>query len=210
LAEFPATLRIVTVGRHRRARGDAREAILAAALQVVAREGIDRVTHRRVAAEAGVSPGSTTHHFASREDLLREAFRFYLREADGVLAAIDAAVQSIDDPIERVEQFLCAMLEQELAEASLLRAEYELILFACTDTVLAADVRVWESRWVAYLAAALEAGEAPRPIEGSRTLINLVRGFELERLLNPTLTVDDFRRRLELPLRSLRRAPRGR
>jgi TetR/AcrR family transcriptional regulator, regulator of biofilm formation and stress response len=202
----------VTVGQHRRARGDAREAILAATLQVVAREGIDSVTHRRVAGEAGVSPGSTTHHFASREELLREAFRFYLREADRVLAVIDAAVQSIDDPIERVEQFLCGLLEQELAEASLLRAEYELILFACSNTELAADVRVWESRWVAHLADALEAGEVQRPIEVSRTLLNLVRGFELERLLNPTLTVDDFRRRVELLLRSLSancRAPRS-
>jgi TetR/AcrR family transcriptional regulator, regulator of biofilm formation and stress response len=193
----------VTIDRVRR-RGDAREAILAATVQVVARYGIDAVTHRRVAAEAGVSPGSTTHHFSSREDLLREAFRFYLREGDGLLDQLDAGVRTTSDPVDRVQQLLCGLLEFELAEPWLLSAEYELLLFASRDEELGADVRVWESRWVAYLAEALEAGGSLRPVEAARTLFNLVRGFELERVLDDRLTVDDFRRRIELVLAPLR------
>jgi TetR/AcrR family transcriptional regulator, regulator of biofilm formation and stress response len=193
----------VTFDQQRRPRGNARDAILAATVHVVARDGLDAVTHRRVATEAGVSPGSTTHHFSSREVLIREAFRFYLRQADVFLGELDAAVRCIDEPIERVTQFLGAMLEQELSEASLLRAEYELILFASKDEALAVDVRVWESRWVAYLAGSLEAAGTPRPIEASRTLLNLVRGFELERLIDPSLRAADFRRRLDLLIRSL-------
>jgi TetR/AcrR family transcriptional regulator, regulator of biofilm formation and stress response len=195
----------VTFDRSRRARGDAREAILSSTLSIVAEHGIDAVTHRRVAAEAGVSPGSTTHHFASREDLLREAFRYYLREGDGLLGALVTATKALADPIDRIREFLGGLLEYELSASSLLRAEYELLLFASTDPPLAADVRVWESRWVAHMAAELEAGGTPRPIEGARTLLNLVRGFELERLLDATLTLDDFRRRLELLLGALRR-----
>ena len=52
----------------------ARARLLVATLRVIADEGLEAVTHRRVAALAGVSPGSTTQHFAPREDLLREAF----------------------------------------------------------------------------------------------------------------------------------------
>jgi AcrR family transcriptional regulator len=186
-------------------RGDARQAILVATLLVVAEHGLDAVTHRRVAGLAGVSPGSTTHHFASREDLLRAAFRFYLQEAGSFLAEIDRRVQ--DDvpaePLQQVKQFLCVMVEREFAHARLVRAEYELLLFASTDEELAADVRAWETRVIAPVAAALEAAGASRPVEAARTLLNFVRGYELERLLDPHLGVDDLKQRLALLLTAL-------
>jgi TetR/AcrR family transcriptional regulator, regulator of biofilm formation and stress response len=188
----------------RRRRGDARSAILAATVLIVAEQGLDAVTHRRIATEAGVSPGSTTHHFASRTDLLREAFRFYLHEGDGLLGSLEEQARTHDDPLDRLRALLVGLIDAELEHASLLRAEYELLLFASGDEELATDVRAWESRWVAHLAEPLEAAGAPRPIEAARTLLNLVRGFELERLLDARLTRDDFARRLDLVLDALR------
>ena len=44
-----------------------RDLIMSATLRLIAQEGIDAVTHRRVAEIAGVSPGTTTHHFAGRK-----------------------------------------------------------------------------------------------------------------------------------------------
>ena len=56
----------------RRARGEAsRQAILDATVRVIAAGGLTSVTHRAVAAEAGVSAASTTYHFATLEDLLK-------------------------------------------------------------------------------------------------------------------------------------------
>jgi DNA-binding transcriptional regulator YbjK len=52
------------------------DAIVAAAVQVVAREGVAAVTHRRLAAEAGVSLSSTTWHFATKADILTSALRW--------------------------------------------------------------------------------------------------------------------------------------
>jgi TetR/AcrR family transcriptional regulator, regulator of biofilm formation and stress response len=189
----------VTTERSReRARGDARQAILVATIEVIGADGIDAVTHRRVAQRAGVSPGSTTHHFSSRKDLLREAFRYYIREADALMAELEEAVRvSHPEPLEWLRESLRRLLEYELESTDVLRAEYELLLFASTDDDLATDVRGWEARMVANKAAALEAAGSPRPIEAARTLVNLVRGFELERLLNPQIGVEDFERRLE-------------
>lgn len=178
-------------------RGEGREAILAATIGVVAEGGIDAVTHRRVAAAAGVSPGSATHHFSSREDLLREALRFYLQLADGLLESLVEATRAIEPPVDRVRQLLRALVEHELADLPLLRAEYELLLFASRDESLAAAVQRWESRWVAFIAGALERGGAVRPIEAARTILNLVRGFELECLLDPSLDIGAFERRLD-------------
>lgn len=55
-------------------RGEARKAaITEAALTVIARVGPDGLTHRLVAAEAGLPLAATTYWFASKEDMVRAA-----------------------------------------------------------------------------------------------------------------------------------------
>jgi DNA-binding transcriptional regulator YbjK len=53
-----------------------RGAIVAATVELVARDGVGAVTHRRVADLAGVSLSSTTWHFASKHDILEAALRW--------------------------------------------------------------------------------------------------------------------------------------
>jgi TetR/AcrR family transcriptional regulator, regulator of biofilm formation and stress response len=196
--------------RQRRTRGSAREAILRATLEVIAEEGIDAITHRRVAEVADVSPGSTTHHFSSRQDLIRGAFRFYLEQAGRALQAIDDEVRaSVHDPWDRVTEFLSEVVRREFTNERLVRAEYEMVLYASTDEELAAHLRGWEARVIAGLAGDLEAAGAPFAVETARALVDLLRGYELERLINPGLGVDVFRRRLESVV-ALRRELRSR
>lgn len=52
------------------------DAIVAATVSIVAREGVAAVTHRRLAAEAGVSLSSTTWHFAKKTDILMAGLRW--------------------------------------------------------------------------------------------------------------------------------------
>lgn len=52
-----------------------RERIARAAISVVAERGIEKLTHRAVAAAAEVPLGSTTYHFASLDDMLADALR---------------------------------------------------------------------------------------------------------------------------------------
>ena len=56
-----------------------RDAIVAATVRIVAREGVAAVTHRRVAAEAGVALSSTTWHFATKADILEAALHWTAR-----------------------------------------------------------------------------------------------------------------------------------
>ena len=67
-----------------------RRAILAAAVRVIGEGGPDRVTHRRVAAAAGVPLGSTTYYFSSRDAIIREAFRHYMSEAGTWMSSLAA------------------------------------------------------------------------------------------------------------------------
>jgi DNA-binding transcriptional regulator YbjK len=54
---------------------DRRDRIAKAAIEVVAERGIDGLTHRAVAAAAGVPLGSTTYHFQTLDDLLEVALQ---------------------------------------------------------------------------------------------------------------------------------------
>jgi TetR/AcrR family transcriptional regulator, regulator of biofilm formation and stress response len=47
-----------------------RERIVEAAMRLIARNGIEGVSHRKIAQEAGVPLSSTTYYFGSREDIV--------------------------------------------------------------------------------------------------------------------------------------------
>ena len=74
--------------------GALREELLSASLHLIEAEGIGAVSLRRVAREAGVSPGAPYHHFADRASLLAalSAQGFRLLASD--LAAAKAAAGS--------------------------------------------------------------------------------------------------------------------
>jgi AcrR family transcriptional regulator len=66
---------------------ETRRRILDAAVDRIAREGIDDVRIARIAMDAGVSPALVHYHFASREALLAEALEHsYERVGDGRIA----------------------------------------------------------------------------------------------------------------------------
>ena len=68
-------------------RAAARELIVSAALELVARGGYREAQVAAVAARAGVATGTVYRHFPSKADLLTEVFRrASQREADAVLA----------------------------------------------------------------------------------------------------------------------------
>ncbi|MDH6224504.1 TetR family transcriptional regulator [Streptomyces sp. MJP52] len=77
-----------------------RERILDAALDLIADEGIARVSHRRIAARAGVPLGSTTYHFDGMDDLLREAFSRFTQH---IAAVFEARLAAPADPAQARE-----------------------------------------------------------------------------------------------------------
>lgn len=84
-------------------RAERRVQIARAALAVMAREGVARLTARRVVAEAGLSLGHLTYNFDGMDEVLSEAYR--LLSAD-LAAAGEAALQGADGPKARVSAFL--------------------------------------------------------------------------------------------------------
>lgn len=61
---------------------DVKHRILLATLEVIKVHGMRGVRHRAVAAQAGVSLGSTTYHFKSIEDLISSTFVYWHEQLD--------------------------------------------------------------------------------------------------------------------------------
>src|SRR5690242_16951661 len=175
--------------------------ILIAALRVIAAQGIDAVTHRRVAGEADVPLGSLTYYFESREDLIREAFRFYIDEANRFLLAMEQEIppRTPDGLID----LLLEIMRREFADENMIRAEYELILHSARDEEVGRAFHAWEKNLEGRLSESLETMGAQRPHHGARTLLHLVRGFELQSLAKRAETPEQLRQRLTTVVKSI-------
>lgn len=67
-----------------------REQLLDACLALFVEEGARGVTHRRVAARAGLPPATTVYYFATIEELLREALRRHVQQWLGAMTDLAA------------------------------------------------------------------------------------------------------------------------
>ena len=65
-----------------------REALIAAALELIAEGGAATATVRAIAERAGVTPGLIRHYFTSKEDLTREAYRNVMQAMQADNAAV--------------------------------------------------------------------------------------------------------------------------
>jgi DNA-binding transcriptional regulator YbjK len=103
-----------------------RDAIVAAAVRIVAREGVAAVTHRRLAAEAGVSLSSTTWHFAAKADILEAALRWTARQEVERISAIADRLAGDFDPAAWADELADWLHEQVTGERDVAVALYRL------------------------------------------------------------------------------------
>ena len=184
------------------ARGEARrQLILRSTMEVIAAEGLDAVTHRRVAEVADISFGSITYWFETRRSLIDAAFRSYLDHLSSLIDDLEGEL-TVDSP-EGLRDLLVALDARLFQEPGLVLGGYELILAAARDHELAAAFVAWERLVLGRLAEALETLGASRPFESGRTLLQLIRGNGLDRLTRPDTDDDLLRHRLEVVIGAL-------
>jgi DNA-binding transcriptional regulator YbjK len=104
-----------------------REAIVAATVRIVAREGVAAVTHRRVAAAASVSLSSTTWHYATKQDILQAALQWTASQEVGRIASIALRLGDADsDPSAWAEELADWLIGQVTDEREIAIALYRL------------------------------------------------------------------------------------
>lgn len=96
----------------------------AGATSLLAARGAEHATVRKVAAEAGLSPGAVQHHFRTLDDLITAA---YGRTAERFRADLEEAVAEIDDPAGRFRA-ACHLLAGCADDSDRAREEAALLL----------------------------------------------------------------------------------
>ncbi|WP_280404011.1 TetR/AcrR family transcriptional regulator [Nocardia brasiliensis] len=71
--------------RRRRDPAQRRAEIIAAAETIIAEHGVGALTHRAVAQQAGLSPGSATYYFETLDEILIAALQNSLNHLDGLM-----------------------------------------------------------------------------------------------------------------------------
>jgi AcrR family transcriptional regulator len=166
-----------------------RAALAAAVWQVASRDGLDAVTMRRVAAEAGWSTGALAHYFDDKEELLVFAFETV---ADRVGRRIVKAAEHTRDPLELIRVQLVEGLAIDSERRAEVRVWFAFLGLAETRPQLAKAgrdaYRLWRDRVAKTLTSAQRQGVVDDSIDAEReaaALIALVDGLAIQATFDP-------------------------
>jgi AcrR family transcriptional regulator len=167
-----------------------RRAELAAAVwRLVSSEGLDALTVRRVAAEAGWSTGALVHYFPDKEALVLFAFRTV---ADRVGRRVDRAAEDSSDPVEVARTLLREGLPLDADRRTEMRVWFAFLGLALTRPALAKAQRVayraWRSRLAQLLREAQREGRIDPAVDAEREaaeLVALVDGLAVQATFEP-------------------------
>jgi AcrR family transcriptional regulator len=175
----------------------ARERILAAAVELIATDGIDGVRIARIAMDAGVSTSLVHYHFETREALLEQALEYSYEFAG------DVRIGDEEGDAPDHTRKLAAMIEQCLPYPGQLERDWilwvELWLRAVrhaelrpTAGGLYGRMRAWFAEAIAAGAAAGEFAAGADPERTADRLLALCDGYGVRALLGD-LTVERAR-----------------
>jgi AcrR family transcriptional regulator len=164
--------------------GPMRRRLLDAVLEIAGEEGVAAVTNRRVAQRAGTSPGSITYHFASQEELLREALRSFVDRETARLAVVAEQLSGAPGPARRTVARRVAQIVEEEATRSEQLAQLDLMLHAARDPALRETAAAAVAAYDAIAEAALRALGVPAASahEHAALVVATVDGIALRRL----------------------------
>lgn len=183
-------------------RGEAREEILRSVLELIADSGIESVTHRSAASKTGVSPGTVTYHFSTRDDLIDAALTQYVSEYQAGLA--EAVANSPISGREELLGFLVGTTARAPAQLDLATIELEMALLAKRTGRLTGVLQAWQRSMEPILSEVLEGIGVAKPVEAARILSAVCRGSEFEVMSRGVeLPVETFRARLSIVLDGL-------
>jgi DNA-binding transcriptional regulator YbjK len=164
-----------------------RAAIIEATIRLIGRGGVDGVTHRAVALEAGVSLSSTTYHYASRDEIVSAALRHVADlEIERIARDAEALAEGHAD-VPSIARALTAWLAEQVRGDELLRvrAGYHLQLEAARRPELRAIHVAWGQAVEELAARVLRAAGSPRPQTDASILSSAIDGLRLDEVTAP-------------------------
>jgi len=163
-----------------------RDAILEAAIEVVASKGAGAVTHRAVAAEAGVPLAATTYYFSSKAELLVEAFRHLTQDR---MRAYDEALSILPERMSAdvaAAAWANALAVNLRSEPARVLSEFEMHLEASRQPELRLIHEAWEAKAMTYFTAGMKAIGSSTPETDAALVLSVLTGLEIGEIASPT------------------------
>ena len=161
----------------------------AAVWRLAARDGLEAVTVRRVAEEAGWSTGAVVHYFSDKEELLLFAFRTV---ADRVGRRLAAATERTIAPLELARAQLVEGLPLDREREAEVRVWFAFLGLALTRPALARaqrlTYRAWRERVADLLREAQRRGEIRADVDcaaAAAALVAVVDGLAIQATFEP-------------------------
>jgi AcrR family transcriptional regulator len=166
-----------------------RAELCAAVWRLASREGLEAVTVRRVAEEAGWSTGGVVHYFAGKEDLLLSAFQTV---AGRVARRLEKAEAQTSEPLELARAWLVEGLPLDGGRKDEVRIWFALLGLALTRPALARaqrlTYRAWRRRVADLLREAQNAGQLRADVDSlaaAAALVAMVDGLAIPATFEP-------------------------
>ena len=162
-------------------RDERRWQIAEIAADIIARDGLDATTVRRVAAEAGFSTTIVTHYFADKQELLLWAFRHVAMRAYERFDAMAAR-----EPVDILESLL-SVTAIDAVGARGWRVYLAFWEKALVEPVFAAEQRLWIETAVTRIEKVVRAGYGARSDMRRivQLLIAVAQGISIQALFDP-------------------------
>lgn len=164
-----------------------RREIAGAVWRAVGRVGLDAVTVREIADEAGYSTGMLTHYFADKDEMLLHSLRVSVQLATERFERVDRV-----DSLRALRDGLAGCLPLDGSRRDEWRVWLAFWGRAAADGALAAEQRGWYERWRglvwALILACQEEGTLPARLDAAweaDALVALVDGIGLQATLEP-------------------------
>ena len=187
---------------HRAAGRARRAALLDAAVEVIAEDGVAGATHRAIAARAGVPLSTTSYFFASIDELVTAAMQVVaerlITQVDGIAAELGSEPVDVEAAVDRLMDLLDGVRAVDLA------AQFEVYVQCARRSQLQPVAHHMMTSFERAAEVALRAVGVPRPAEAARAVVALIDGFQLHRLAWPRGAAD--RRALDAGVRAVVRS----
>lgn len=158
--------------------GSNRDRALHAALAIAGNQGIRALTHGRVDSTAGLPAGTTSNHFRTRTALLHATVD-RLVESEQCAFSADDTLQTADDLIHALTQFIC---DAAGPQRNLTTARYAFFVEGFHDPHIREKLTQARHEIEVWAAQALETLGVSRPFAAAGRVLSYVDGATLHAL----------------------------
>ncbi len=169
-----------------------REELLRATLRLIGAHGADAVTHRAVAAEAGVPLSATTYYFDSKEQLLQQALLLAAREETERLERLVLSLAPQSLGVAEWAAAVASVVAQSVREDPATQvALFELGLESTRTPALRAELVDWQSAHLRLAEMGCRAVGSDEPALDATIVVAAIAGLMLEQLASDSESFEE-------------------